>query len=472
MHVHLRSFKRFIELTGNKYNICAKCVVLKNMNYYQYLIILDTPGDGAAMTNNVNFFGPKTSILTAGSGLNFGREDGKEPGIALRRSHKMRFQFSTATQIHFGPGTVNQIAPSAAKMGRRPIVLTGRSPERTTALIDALAGEGMEIARHPVIAEPTVDMALEAVRKARREACDLVISIGGGSVIDTGKVVAALITNSGRLMDYLEVIGKARPLVHPSAPYIAIPTTAGTGSEVTRNAVLGSPQHRVKVSMRSPYMLPDLAVIDPDLTLSLPSDITAVTGLDAFTQLMESFVSSQSNALTDGICREGLQRVARSLQKAYENGGDLGARENMCLASLFSGMALANSKLGAVHGIAGPLGGMISGAHGAICAALLPHVMDTNIKAMRQRAAHSPVLERYNELARILTGSASARAEDGIRWVKDLCQALQVRSLAPLGLVKADFAALVAKSQKASSMQGNPIRLTDEELMEILRMAH
>lgn len=383
----------------------------------------------------------------------------------------MKFQFATANEIHFGPGTANRIAPLAAKMGRRPLVLTGRSLKRAGALLDALAAKGMEITRHPVNAEPTVDMALDAVRKARRAACDLVIGMGGGSVIDTGKVVAALITNSGRLMDYLEVIGKARPLVRPSAPYIAIPTTAGTGSEVTRNAVLGSPQQGVKVSMRSLYMLPDLAVIDPDLTLSLPPAITAVTGLDAFTQLMESFVSSQSNALTDGICREGLNRVAHSLQRAYENGSDRGARENMCLASLFSGLALANSKLGAVHGIAGPLGGMISGAHGAICAALLPYVMDINIRALRQRAAHSPVLDRYNELARILTRNADARAEDGIRWVKDLCQTLQVKSLAALGLDTTDFAAVVAKSQKSSSMQGNPIRLIEEELMEILRMA-
>ncbi len=330
----------------------------------------------------------------------------------------------------------------------------------------------MEITRYPVTAEPTVDIALAAVRCARRAECDLVIGIGGGSVIDTGKVVAALITNSGRLEDYLEVIGSAEPLAHPSAPYIAIPTTAGTGSEVTRNAVLGSPQHRVKVSMRSPYMLPDLALIDPDLTLSLPSAITAVTGLDAFTQLMEAFVSNQSNALTDGICREGLHRVAHSLQQAYEDGSDRSARENMCLASLFSGMALANAKLGAVHGIAGPLGGMIQGAHGAICAALLPDVMDTNIKALRKRAADSPMLERFNELARILTRNTKALAEDGISWVRNLCQALQVESLAQLGLSKANFQAVVAKSQKASSMQGNPIRLTEEELLQILQMAH
>ena len=240
---------------------------------------------------------------------------------------------------------------------------------------------------------------------------------------------------------------------------------------MTRNAVLGSPQHRVKVSMRSPFMLPDLAVIDPELTLSLPSAITAVTGLDAFTQLMEAFVSNQSNALTDGICREGLHRAARSLQRAYADGSDRSARENMCLASLFSGMALANAKLGAVHGIAGPLGGMISGAHGALCAALLPGVMETNIKALRKRAADSPLLARYDELAHILTRSTKARAEDGVAWVRNLCQALQVESLAQLGLSRADFPAVAAKSQKASSMQGNPIRLTEEELLEILQMA-
>ena len=383
----------------------------------------------------------------------------------------MKFQFSTANQIIFGPGTLKQVASLAVERGSRPLVLTGGSYERASALVDALTAERLKITRHAVASEPTVDMALAAVRSARRAECDLVIGIGGGSVIDTGKVVAALITNSGRLADYLEVIGAARPLAHPSAPYIAIPTTAGTGSEVTRNAVLGSPRHRVKVSMRSPFMLPDMAVIDPDLTISLPPAITAVTGLDAFTQLMEAFVSNQSNALTDGICREGLQRAAHSLRRAYENGDDRGARENMCLASLFSGMALANAKLGAVHGIAGPLGGMISGAHGAICAALLPGVMETNMKALRKRAANSPALERYRELARILTGSAKARAEDSISWVKNLCQSLQVESLAHLGLSKSDLPDVVAKSQEASSMQGNPIRLTEAELMETLRMA-
>jgi alcohol dehydrogenase class IV len=383
----------------------------------------------------------------------------------------MRFEFATARRIVFGPGTLSEVAPMAVEMGRRPLVVTGHSGDRAVPLMHALEKLGMEITRFQVLAEPTIDMALDVVQKARQAACDLVIGIGGGSVIDTGKVAAALITNSGQLMDYLEIIGNAQPLECAAAPYIAIPTTAGTGSEVTRNAVLGSPEHRVKISMRSPFMLPDLAVVDPELTISLPPSITASTGLDALTQLMEAFVSSHANEMTDGICREGLLRAAESLQRVYENGSDRKAREDMCLASLFSGFALANAKLGAVHGIAGPLGGMVSGAHGAICAGLLTYVMEMNIKALRSRAADSPALERYNELACILTQRSNANAKDAIAWVKNLCQTLQIESLAHLGLNKADLPAVVAKSQISSSMQGNPIRLTEDELMEILHNA-
>jgi alcohol dehydrogenase class IV len=383
----------------------------------------------------------------------------------------MRFEFATARRIVFGPGTLSEVASMAVEMGRRPLVVTGQSGDRAVPLMHALEKLEMEITRFQVLAEPTIDMALGVVQKARQAACDLVIGIGGGSVIDTGKVAAALITNSGQLMDYLEIIGNAQPLECAAAPYIAIPTTAGTGSEVTRNAVLGSPEHRVKVSMRSPFMLPDLAVVDPELTVSLPPSITASTGLDALTQLMEAFVSSHANAMTDGICREGLHRAAESLPRVYKNGNDRKAREDMCLASLFSGFALANAKLGAVHGIAGPLGGMLSGAHGAICAGLLPYVMDTNIKALRERKADSAALDRYNELACILTQKSNANAKDSIAWMNNLCQILQVESLAQLGLLKTDLPAVVAKSKISSSMQGNPIRLTAEELMDILHNA-
>jgi alcohol dehydrogenase class IV len=221
--------------------------------------------------------------------------------------------------------------------------------------------------------------------------------------------------------------------------------------------------------MRSPLMLPDVALVDPELTFSMPPAVTAGTGLDAFTQLLEAFVSHHANPLTDGICREGLRRASRSIVKAYRDGNDTAAREDMCLASLFGGLALANAKLGAVHGLAGPLGGMYPAAHGALCAGLLPHVMDANVNALRSRAAESSALKRFDEVARIITGSTSARAEDGITWVRKLCLRLQVSPLADYGIKEKDFSFVVAKSIEASSMKGNPINLTAEELQTILR---
>ena len=314
-------------------------------------------------------------------------------------------------------------------------------------------------------------MALAGVQKIRQRACDVVIGIGGGSVLDTGKVLAAMLTNKGELIDYLEVIGAARPLERRSAPYIAIPTTAGTGAEVTRNAVLASPEHHVKVSMRHPFMLPLLAVVDPELTHTMPPAITACTGLDAFTQLLEAYVSLQSNPLTDGICREGLQRAARSLRRAYDDGNDAAAREDMCLASLFGGLALANAKLGAVHGFAGPLGGMFKAAHGALCARLLPYVMEANIIALQSRAPESPALIRYADVARILTEKSTALAFDGMAWVQTLCSELNLPPLSAHGVKEADFPTAVAKAKNASSMKGNPVTLTDKELLDILHKA-
>jgi alcohol dehydrogenase class IV len=383
----------------------------------------------------------------------------------------MRFEFATATRIIFGQGTLRDTGSIAGEMGRRAFVITGRSVERAKPLIGQLKDTGITVTQFSIPGEPTTQLALAAVEEARRQFCDMVIGMGGGSVLDTGKVVAALLTNSGQLMDYLEVIGKGQPLKQKSAPFIAIPTTAGTGTEVTSNAVLDSPEHRVKVSMRSPYMLPDLALIDPESTYSMPCRTTAVTGLDAFTQLLEAFVSVQANPMTDGICREGLQRAARSLKRVYLDGKDVAARRNMCLASLFGGLALANAKLGAVHGFAGPLGGMYHAAHGALCAGLLPFVMATNIQALQSRAPDSPALGRYDEVARQVTGLPAARAMDGIAWVRDLYQQLEVKPLAAHGIEVKDFTDIVAKAGKASSMRGNPIELTEEELLEILHRA-
>ena len=403
----------------------------------------------------------------------------------------MRFEFATATRIIFGNGTVQQVPPLAAEMGSCAFVVTGRTIERAEPLLEQLSKQAIEYVTFNMPGEPTTAIAKAGVLQARQTKSDLVIAIGGGSTLDTGKVIAAMLTNSGQLEDYLEVVGRGKPLTQRPVPYIAIPTTAGTGAEVTHNAVLGVPEHRRKVSIRSPLMLPRLAVVDPVLTHSMPPSVTASTGLDALTQLIEVYVSNKATPLTDGICRDGLKRAGRSLREAYENGSNRTAREDMAIASLFSGLALANAKLGAVHGLAGPLGGMISAPHGVICARLLPFVCEANVQALQRRAplesagpstsgardkllltrraADSAALARYDEIAQLLTGTATARAVDGLAWVQDLCAALKVPPLAKFGLKEQDFPAVVAKSRNSSSMKGNPITLTDDELMEILK---
>ena len=381
----------------------------------------------------------------------------------------MRFEFATATRIIFGPGTSRDVAPIAAEMGKRAFVVTGRSIERAKPLLEQLSTHRIECVTFNVPTEPTTTIVTEAVEQARQAESDLVIGIGGGSTLDTGKVIAAMLTNSGQLQDYMEIVGQGKPLTVCPAPYIAIPTTAGTGAEVTRNAVLAIPEHHIKVSMRGPFMLPRLAVVDPVLTYSMPPSITASTGLDALTQLMEVYVSNKANPLTDGICRQGLKRAARSLRQVYEDGSNQAAREDMALASLFSGLALANAKLGAVHGFAGPLGGMISAPHGVICARLLPFVSEANVLALQNREPDSTALTRFDEIAQILTGKVSARAADAVAWVQSLCAALKVPSLAQFGLKEQDFPTVVAKAQKSSSMKGNTIILTDDELMKILK---
>jgi len=384
----------------------------------------------------------------------------------------MRFEFATPTHIIFGPGTIRDVVPLAAEMGKRAFVVTGKSLERAEPLFKELNRQGIDYATFCITGEPTTTIAQKGVEKVRQAKCDLVIGIGGGSALDTGKVIAAMLTNTGELEDYLEVVGRGKPLIHSPVPYIAIPTTAGTGAEVTRNAVLGVPEHQVKVSLRSPLLPPSLAVVDPVLTHSMPPSITASTGLDALTQLMEAYVSNKANPLTDGICREGLMRAGRSLQQAYEDGSNSAAREDMALASLFSGLALANAKLGAVHGLAGPLGGMISAPHGTVCARLLPYVMETNVQALQNRSPNSPALARYGEVAQILNCITTKTVDGVVEWVRNICLALKVPRLSEFGLKETDFPAVVAKSQKSSSMKGNPIPLTDEELMTILKTSH
>jgi alcohol dehydrogenase class IV len=383
----------------------------------------------------------------------------------------MRFEFATATRILFGPGTLREAGVAAREFGRHAFVVTGRAGRRGERLLDLLAAEGVTATIFAVAGEPSVDAIIAATAEARRHRCDLVIGLGGGSPIDAAKAVSALLTNPGDPLDYLEVVGRALPLTNPAAPCIAIPTTAGTGAEVTRNAVLASPAHQVKVSLRSPLMLPRLALVDPELTLDLPPGLTASTGLDALTQLIEPYVSIRANPLSDGFCTEGIRRVSRALRPAFHDGANAAAREDMALASLLGGLALANAGLGAAHGFAAPIGGMFSAPHGAVCAALLPHVMEANLLAARQRAAEGDTPCRYALIAQLLTGDSTATAEDGVRWVRSLVAELGIPPLRTYGVTSGLVPALVAKAAQASSMKANPLPLTPEELTAILRAA-
>lgn len=383
----------------------------------------------------------------------------------------MKFDFATPTRIVFGAGTLGQAGALVHTHGYRALVVTGRHPERAYPLLRLL--EAAEVATEvcPIPNEPMLADVTHGAELARRAHCDIVIGFGGGSALDAAKAIAAMTTNAGDLLDYLEVIGRGLPLAQTPLPFIAIPTTAGTGSEVTRNAVLGSPEHQVKVSLRSPLMLAKVAILDPELTLDLPPGITATTGMDALTQCIEAYVSCKANPLTDAFCVDGIRRAARSLRKAFANGQDLNARSDMALASLYSGIALANAGLGAVHGFAGPIGGMFAAPHGAVCAALLPAVMRTNLAAVRARQSENPVLERFDEIAQWLTQDATATADASVDWLTRLHSNLHIPRLNEWGITETHIPEILPKAAAASSMKGNPLKLEEAELHKILAQA-
>ncbi len=380
----------------------------------------------------------------------------------------MEFEFYSTTRIIFGKGTISKIGTLSEEMGKNALVVTGKSINRANVVFEALKKQNISFSQFIVESEPTVGVVETGIKKAQADQCDFIIGFGGGSVLDAGKAIASLLSNEGEIIDYLEVVGKGKPITKPSLPYIAIPTTSGTGTEVTRNSVLAVPDRQVKVSLRSPYLLPKVAIVDPQLTYELPPDVTARTGLDALTQLIEPYTSNQTNPIVDGICREGIQRAARSLLRAYENGQDEKAREDMSVASLFGGLALANGKLGAVHAIAGPMGGMFPIPHGTACACLLPYVIEVNTMALANQKNSEDSLYRYEDIARLVTGSNNATIEDGIAWVRELCQILKIPRLSEFKINLPDFPILIEKSLKASSMKGNPVQLTTGEMEKIL----
>ena len=380
----------------------------------------------------------------------------------------MNFEFATTGRIIFGNGTSRQAIEHVCSYGDSVFVLTGADPARAAWLIRELHEKNLTVRTEAVPTEPDIHLATRYIELARQESIDVVVALGGGSVIDTAKAVAALARNEGDILDYLEVIGKGKLLGAKPLPVIAIPTTAGTGSEVTNNAVFASPEHAVKVSLRHKWLSPVIAIVDPQLTLSMSPEVTTGCGLDAFTQLIEAYTTKYHNPLVDGLCREGISRAARSLRLAVLEGSNLSAREDMCVASLFSGLALANAKLGAVHGFAGPIGGLFPAPHGMTCARLLPFVTAVNIRALQNRLPGSPALIRYRQIAAILTGRHDADKNDLNDWFREFYKDLPVRLLCDYGITENDIPIIVEKAEKSSSMKGNPVELTRDEMTEIL----
>ena len=380
----------------------------------------------------------------------------------------MNFDFAAPQRILFGPGTLKQAGHLARELGCRALVVTGRDPARAAPLLRLLEAQGIAATVFSIGGEPTTDLVRQGTAQAVETGAELVIGFGGGSPLDSAKAIAALAANGGDPLDYMEVVGKGLPLEKASLPMLAIPTTAGTGSEVTRNAVLASPEHGVKASLRSLTMVPRIAIVDPELTYDLPPAVTASTGLDALTQLIEPFTCNRANPLVDALCRDGIARVARALRRAWADGRDAAARTDMALASLYGGFALANAGLGVVHGFAGVVGGMFKAPHGAVCAALLPQAMAVNRAALQARAPESPMAGRYDEIARLLTGRADARAKDGVEWVRELTAALGVPPLGACGVEPSDIPLIVERAAVASGTKANAIELTRAELAEIL----
>lgn len=381
------------------------------------------------------------------------------------------FEFATAGRIIYGSGTISRLADLIPDEGRKVLIVHGY-PDWESTIFTALPEQSVEDwTNFKAAGEPTLQSVRECAEIARQSGAELIIGIGGGSALDMAKAAAAMAANPGDVLEYLEVIGEGKELSEDPLPVIAIPTTAGTGSEVTSNAVIGSDEHLVKVSLRHRKMLPAVAIVDPSLTLTLPPDVTGYTGLDALVQVIEPLLSRLANPMTDALCREGIKRAGKSLLGAVQQGEVLSYREDMSLVSLFGGLALANSKLGAVHGIAGPFGGMYPAPHGAICGRLLAPVLRHNLQMLQHTDGSGDYLARFQEVAGLLTGNPQAEPEEAVAWVEQAIKATQIPGLTAYGFVREAMPELISKSQQASSMKGNPVNLSDETLEAILTEA-
>lgn len=376
------------------------------------------------------------------------------------------FQFMTSTRIVFGDGALANSLSLINKFGYSALLICGSNTKRIDPVLHYLSLQNMRYQQVSIQGEPYIAMVEELAASARIFRPDMVIAMGGGSVIDVGKALAALIPNQGSVYDYAEVVGRNVPLQAKPLPFIAIPTTAGTGAEVTSNAVLRSAQEKVKVSMRSPEMLPDVAIVDPMLTYGLDKGLSGQGAMDAFCHLMEAYVCGQPNPITDMICEEGLRRLAGAIFPACED-DDRRARSDLSFAAMLGGMAVMNAKLGAAHGLASALGGKLDVPHSVITAELTPYVMQENIEVAKE-SGRSDILNRYRHLASIITGRHSATAEDGVLWVQRTLRRLALPPLSSYGLCETLFEEVADDALRSTAIQGNPLPLNQGRLIRIL----
>ena len=371
----------------------------------------------------------------------------------------MAYSFLTPPEILFGHDQSAKTLDVARRFGSRIFLVTGGRSFETLAVAKLLFG----LPRWSVSGEPEVATVDDAVRQCRKAGADVVVAVGGGSALDSAKAVAAMVPHEGSVRDYLEQVGD-RKLTKPPLPFIAVPTTAGSGSEATKNAVIRVPDLKVKRSLRHDLLIPRVAIVDPDLSAAAPRPVAASAGLDAFTHLLEGYLSTGATAMTDALALPGIRKAAAGLRTLAEGKPTAESQESMALASLWGGIVLANAGLGAVHGLVAPLGGRCAIPHGIGCACLLVETMRANLAALRARAPRSVALERYEKVARRLSFETPEKLADGLASLRRL---LGVGSLASYGVTKDDVAPIV-KASRGGSMKYNPIELTDAELEGIV----
>lgn len=387
----------------------------------------------------------------------------------------MNFEFVAPGRILFGSGQFERLGELSAKLGQRALIVFNGSEALANSAKDRLAVAGLTASLFRQRGEPTVSDVDSATELARKEQVELIIGLGGGSAIDVAKALAALVGNGGSALDYMEVVGRGQKLTQPSIPWIAIPTTFGTGAEATKNAVIGAPDRGFKASIRGEQMVAKIVLVDPVLGKGVPSKVIAQSGMDALCQLIESYTSNGAGPMTDGLAMTGLKRAPSALKRAYLNSQDIDALADMALAALLSGMTLTNAGLGAVHGFAAPLGANFPVPHGAVCAALLSHVVRANVAALRASSKDHPTLARYADIGRAAgaaqpTGDADA-IDFLIQFLFDLSRDLHIQPLSAFGVEDKDVDRIVALARKASSMRFNPIVLDDAVLASVLRDA-